>query len=106
MLEVRKNLKAKKPNFLRQNAVDKKRVPMNYRKPRGCSSRMRIGKAGYPLKVSPGYQSGTGSIPGGEKSCGDRRWECCHRLRAKRFQDPERGRAPGLSQNPERDACR
>jgi large subunit ribosomal protein L32e len=57
LIEVRKTLKAKKPEFLRQNALIKKKVSRSYRKPRGCSSRMRTSLAGYPPKVSQGYQS-------------------------------------------------
>jgi len=68
-LESRKEHKATKPKFTRQNAdtreiLGKKnqkhikvRVGTSYRRPRGCSSRARIRLKGYPRRPSPGYGS-------------------------------------------------
>ncbi|MFT4325880.1 MAG: eL32 family ribosomal protein [Candidatus Woesearchaeota archaeon] len=56
-LEIRNDKKAKKPTFVRQNAGYKKRVSLKYRKPRGCSSRMRLKLKGYPANLSQGYRS-------------------------------------------------
>lgn len=57
LLEIREQLKAKKPRFLRQKAGHKKEVGMKYRKPRGYQSKLRLGKKGRGVLPSPGYRS-------------------------------------------------
>ena len=57
LLEVRKTIKGKKPEFKQQNFGIKKRVGDRWRTPRGHQSKMRHGFRGYPIKVSSGWRS-------------------------------------------------
>jgi large subunit ribosomal protein L32e len=56
LLEKRKGLKRKKPEFVYQDAHKKVRIPWKWRRPRGSGSKMRIGMKGYrrPLEVGWG----------------------------------------------------
>ncbi|MBW2988973.1 hypothetical protein KY358_01505 [Candidatus Woesearchaeota archaeon] len=54
LLEVRKNMKLKKPSFIRQDA-HKKRLKKRWVKPRGLHSKIRLKKKGHARKVSTGY---------------------------------------------------
>jgi len=56
-LELRKRIKKKKPNFVRQDSHKKPKLAKNWRRPRGYHSKMRLGKAGKKLTVSTGYGS-------------------------------------------------
>jgi large subunit ribosomal protein L32e len=56
-LTVRKTLKAKKPDFVRQESWRYKRVKSSWRRPRGIDSKMRVQKKGWPKSVDTGYRS-------------------------------------------------
>lgn len=47
-------MKRKKPSFVRQD-FHKKRLRKRWVKPRGLHSKVRLRKAGHPMKVSSGY---------------------------------------------------
>tara|TARA_Y100000310_G_scaffold102154_1_gene100348 strand:- start:12941 stop:13564 length:624 start_codon:yes stop_codon:yes gene_type:complete len=57
LLKHRKALKAKKPNFIRQDTHKKKRLIIKWRKPKGLQSKMRLSRAGYRKSVRLGYKS-------------------------------------------------
>ncbi|MFW6383525.1 MAG: eL32 family ribosomal protein [Nanoarchaeota archaeon] len=57
LLEVRKNTKKRKPDFVRQDAHKKVRVKSSWRKPKGWNSKMRQGLRGYRSCVTPGFKS-------------------------------------------------
>jgi large subunit ribosomal protein L32e len=57
LLEVRKTIKDKKPEFKQQNFGTKKRISDRWRKPRGHQSKMRHAFKGYPIMVSQGWRS-------------------------------------------------
>ena len=57
LLEVRKQLKDKKPEFKQQNFGRKKRVSDRWKKPRGLQSKMRHNFKGYSRTVSSGWRS-------------------------------------------------
>jgi large subunit ribosomal protein L32e len=50
-------MKAKKPEFIMQDAHKKKRLEQKWRKPRGSDSKMRVGKSGYRRAVKVGWGS-------------------------------------------------
>ncbi len=56
-LEIRKMLKAKKPQFRRQNAGLKKKLASSWRRPRGYQSKLRLRKKSRGGYVSPGYKA-------------------------------------------------
>lgn len=56
-LKVRKQLKAKKPNFIREDYQKRACIPLPWRKPRGLHSKMRHRFAGHRALVDPGYGS-------------------------------------------------
>lgn len=58
LLEVRKKLKSKKPDFVRQDN-HKKRLKnrRRWRRPRGLHSKVRLQMRGKPKKISTGYGS-------------------------------------------------
>lgn len=56
LLELRKQIKARKPDFARQESWRYKRVKENWRKPRGIDSHMRKQKSGWPKLVKVGYR--------------------------------------------------
>lgn len=55
-LELRKEIKARKPVFMAQDS-HKKAVADGWRRPRGIHSKMRLCKIGYRASVSTGYGS-------------------------------------------------
>ena len=57
LLQLRKRIKAKKPNFVRQDSHKQKEVKKKWRKPKGMQSKMRLKKKGYRKSVSIGYGS-------------------------------------------------
>jgi len=57
LLEKRNKDKAKKPNFLRQDAHKVKRVPSNWRQPKGKDSKMRKKQGGKRRMPSMGFAS-------------------------------------------------
>lgn len=56
-LELRKELKSKKPSFVRQDFGKKKRIKKNWRKPRGIDSKVRLQLRGRSKIVKEGYSS-------------------------------------------------
>ena len=59
LLELRKGIKSKKPNFIRSSAKIKARVSNKWRKPKGLQNKMRLNKKSYHRNVSSGYGSPT-----------------------------------------------
>lgn len=60
LLEVRKAVKGRKPNFQIQNSNDpKKRWPGRWKRPKGLQSKMRERRKGNPKYIEPGYGSPT-----------------------------------------------
>jgi len=57
LLEIRKIIKRKKPDFIRQDAHKKPRLGFKWRKPRGKQSKMRLRKKGHRKMPTPGYGS-------------------------------------------------
>ena len=57
LLEIRRRKKAKKPDFIKQDAHKKKRVSVKWRKPRGMDSKMRQHFRGYRTSISKGWKS-------------------------------------------------
>lgn len=56
LLELRKRVKANKPDFVRQESWRYKRVKPNWRRPKGIDSKMRKQKKGWPKIVKVGYR--------------------------------------------------
>lgn len=58
LLEVRKAVKGRKPNFQIQNSNDpKKRFAGRWKRPKGLQSKMRERRKGNPKYIEPGYGS-------------------------------------------------
>lgn len=58
LLEVRRAVKRRKPNFQIQNSNDpKKRWPGRWKRPKGLQSKMRERRKGNPKYIEPGYGS-------------------------------------------------
>jgi large subunit ribosomal protein L32e len=57
LLELRKQIKSKKPDFIRQDAHKKRRLGAKWRKPKGLHSKIRLHLKGRAKKVSKGYRS-------------------------------------------------
>lgn len=57
LLDLRKRIKAKKPDFLYQDAHKKIALPRKWRRPRGLHSKMRLNKRGYRRKIQIGWKS-------------------------------------------------
>ena len=57
LLEKRKRIKAKKPDFVRQDAHKKTKLGWKWRRPKGSDSKMRQKFSGYRRSVSPGWGS-------------------------------------------------
>ncbi len=57
LLEWRKRLKAKKPDFIRQDAHKRPALGRKWRRPKGIQSKMRKHLHGYRRSVSTGYSS-------------------------------------------------
>jgi large subunit ribosomal protein L32e len=55
-LIIRKQIKKRTPNFLREEWFRYKRIPKNWRKPDGITSKMRINLKYRPNKVRVGYR--------------------------------------------------
>jgi len=56
-LKIRKELKAKKPDFLRQETHKKSGIEKKWRKPKGSDSKMRLKLRGYRRSVTKGWKS-------------------------------------------------
>jgi len=56
LLNLRKQIKAHKPNFVREESWRYKRVKENWRRPKGIDSHMRKQKKGWPKRVKVGYR--------------------------------------------------
>jgi len=56
LLALRKQIKARKPSFVREESWRYKRVRENWRKPKGIDSHMRKRKKGWPKLVKIGYR--------------------------------------------------
>jgi len=57
LVKLRRNVKAKKPKFLRQEAHKIKKLDNKWRKPKGLDSKMRRGLRGYRRVARIGYGS-------------------------------------------------
>ena len=57
LLELRKQIKTRKPDFIRQDAHKKKRLGRKWRRPKGLHSKIRLKFRGRAKKVSSGYRS-------------------------------------------------
>ncbi len=57
LLETRKRIKSKKPEFLIQDFHRRKELPRKWRKPKGLHSKMRLRKKGHPKNVEIGFSS-------------------------------------------------
>lgn len=59
LLEIRNTLKARKPNFIRQDYQRRKRIgnKLKWRKPKGVHSKIRHHFKGWRKSPSPGYKS-------------------------------------------------
>lgn len=55
LLEIRKNLKSRKPNFRRHDSHKKIRVSASWRNPRGRQSKQRLHLKGYARGIATGY---------------------------------------------------
>lgn len=56
LLELRKYMKRKEPEFIRQESWRYVRVKENWRRPRGIDSKMRLKKKGKPPLPNIGYR--------------------------------------------------
>lgn len=56
-LKLRKEIKSRKPDFMKQDAHKKARLSKSWRKPRGRQSKMRLNTRGYRRGVALGYGS-------------------------------------------------
>jgi large subunit ribosomal protein L32e len=57
LLEIRKEIKRRKPVFVMQDAHKMKRLKPHWRKPRGIDSKIRLNLKGYNTAVEVGYGS-------------------------------------------------
>ena len=57
LLEIRRKIKARKPEFIRQYYHKKPGLKRKWRKPKGLHSKLRLNKRGKFKKVSKGYRS-------------------------------------------------
>ena len=57
LLELRRKIKKKKPDFIRQCANKKKRLGKKYRRAKGIDSKMRLKLKGHLRNISKGYKS-------------------------------------------------
>ncbi len=57
LVQLRNKMKAKKPNFIRQDANHYKSLEKKWIKPKGMHSKMRIHLRGHKVSPSPGYSS-------------------------------------------------
>ncbi len=56
-LKLRKDIKKRKPAFLRADGHKRTRVGTKWRRPKGLQNKMRLAKKGYRVSVSRGYGS-------------------------------------------------
>ncbi|MCS7141290.1 MAG: 50S ribosomal protein L32e [Candidatus Nitrosocaldus sp.] len=56
LLELRRAIKSRKPDFVRQESWRYVRVKENWRRPRGIDSKMRLQVKGWPAIVKVGYR--------------------------------------------------
>ena len=56
VLKLRKRVKAKKPNFVRQESWKYVRLKENWRRPHGLDNKVRKRCKGWPARVSAGYR--------------------------------------------------
>ncbi|MCF7861119.1 hypothetical protein K9M79_02650 [Candidatus Woesearchaeota archaeon] len=56
-VELRNEIKKKKPDFLRQDSHKKPKLGEKWRKPKGSQSKIRLSKRGYRRMPSQGYRS-------------------------------------------------
>ncbi len=56
-LKLRKEIKSRKPDFIKQDAHKKARLSKSWRKPRGRQSKMRLNMRGYRRGVAHGFGS-------------------------------------------------
>jgi large subunit ribosomal protein L32e len=56
-LKMRRALKKKKPDFIRQDAHKKARVSSKWRRSKGVNSKMRLRKKGYRRSITVGWKS-------------------------------------------------
>ena len=56
-MELRKRIKSKKPDFIRQDAHKKKRLERKWRRPKGLHSKIRLNLRGRAKSASQGYRS-------------------------------------------------
>ena len=57
MLELRYQIRKKRPKFQKSDAHKKVRVSFKYKKPRGLQNKVRLNKRGYRIKVKKGFRS-------------------------------------------------
>ncbi len=57
LLELRKQIKSKKPNFIRQDTHKKKRLDKKWKRPKGLHSKIRLKFKGRAKSISAGYRS-------------------------------------------------
>ena len=57
LLELKKQIKSKKPHFIRQDAHKKKKLSKKWRRPKGLHSKIRLKLRGRAKYVSVGYRS-------------------------------------------------
>ena len=57
LLEIRKELKERKPDFIRQDTHKRKKLSIKWRKPKGIHSKIRHHFKGRRKMPSPGYKS-------------------------------------------------
>ncbi len=57
LLSLRRSIKKKKPNFIRQDSKKKKKLGKKWRHARGLHSKIRLGKRGHRKKTEVGYKS-------------------------------------------------
>lgn len=57
LLGLRKKIKSRQPNFIRQDTHKKKRLEVKWRKPKGLHAKMGLSNAGHRKKTQPGYGS-------------------------------------------------
>ena len=57
LMEIKKDMKKRKPKFMAQDAHKKSRVKPRWRKPRGLDSKMRKQLKGYRRVVKQGYMT-------------------------------------------------
>jgi large subunit ribosomal protein L32e len=57
LLEIRKELKERKPEFIRQDTQKRKKLSLKWKKPKGIHSKMRHNFKGKRKSPSPGYKS-------------------------------------------------